>query len=233
MLKELLSIFKGDSPLKETSVDFTRMLQIAREMVLEANIIYWDKKGDQPEQREALYRRDLEVNKLERAIRRRIATHLAVHAPRDVPYCLMMMSLVKDVERVGDYAKNLVDIADLVSEPLPDHPLIQELMEIRTVVEGFADNAEQVFVTSDSARAANLIREGRNISRRCDDLVIKTASSEFSAAVAVKVGVGARFYKRIEAHVLNILSSVIMPLHKLDYFDEDLLPGMESDYAED
>jgi hypothetical protein len=34
---------------------------------------------------------------------------------------------------------------------------------------------------------------------------------------------GARFYKRIAAHVLNVLSSVVMPLHKLDYYDEKRL----------
>ena len=34
---------------------------------------------------------------------------------------------------------------------------------------------------------------------------------------------GARFYKRIGAHVLNVLSSVVMPLHKLDYYDEKRL----------
>jgi hypothetical protein len=30
-----------------------------------------------------------------------------------------------------------------------------------------------------------------------------------------------RFYKRIGGHVLNVLSSVVMPLHKVDYYDED------------
>jgi hypothetical protein len=31
---------------------------------------------------------------------------------------------------------------------------------------------------------------------------------------------GTRFYKRLGAHVLNVLTSVVMPLHKLDYYDE-------------
>ena len=35
---------------------------------------------------------------------------------------------------------------------------------------------------------------------------------------------GARFYKRIGGHVLNVLSSVVMPLHKVDYYDEDDIP---------
>ena len=34
---------------------------------------------------------------------------------------------------------------------------------------------------------------------------------------------GARYYKRIESHLLNILSGVVMPLHKLDYYDEKVL----------
>ena len=33
-----------------------------------------------------------------------------------------------------------------------------------------------------------------------------------------------RYYKRFAGHVLNILSSVVMPLHKLDYYDEDEIP---------
>ena len=32
---------------------------------------------------------------------------------------------------------------------------------------------------------------------------------------------GTRYYKRIGGHVLNVLSSVVMPLHKVDYDDED------------
>ena len=31
----------------------------------------------------------------------------------------------------------------------------------------------------------------------------------------------ARYYKRIGGHALNVLSAVVMPLHKVDYYDED------------
>ncbi len=34
-----------------------------------------------------------------------------------------------------------------------------------------------------------------------------------------------RSYKRISGHVLNVLSSVVMPLHKIDYYDEDEVAG--------
>jgi hypothetical protein len=35
-----------------------------------------------------------------------------------------------------------------------------------------------------------------------------------------------RFYKRIAAHLSNVLSAVVMPLHKLDYFDEREVDGL-------
>jgi hypothetical protein len=38
---------------------------------------------------------------------------------------------------------------------------------------------------------------------------------------------GCRYYKRIGGHVLNILSSVVMPLHKIDYYDEDEIARIE------
>ena len=30
-----------------------------------------------------------------------------------------------------------------------------------------------------------------------------------------------RYYKRVTAHLLNIISSLVVPLDELDYFDED------------
>ena len=38
---------------------------------------------------------------------------------------------------------------------------------------------------------------------------------------------GARHYKRILAHLMNVLSGVVMPLHKLDFFDEKHLDAVD------
>ena len=32
-----------------------------------------------------------------------------------------------------------------------------------------------------------------------------------------------RFYKRVGGHLLNVVSSVVMPLHKVDFYDEQLV----------
>src|SRR5690606_32643520 len=54
---------------------------------------------------------DKKVNQLEREIRRELIVHSSVFGGIDSPAVLVYMSVVKDIERVGDYAKNLLDLA--------------------------------------------------------------------------------------------------------------------------
>ena len=159
------------------------------------------------------------------AIRKQVSAHLTIGSGReDAPYCLLLMSLVKDVERIGDYCKNVAGIYDDGGGPLPADEREDELREIRSIVEETFRVVGEVFEESDAERALDLIRRGREVNHRCDALVSRIASSQYDAATTTSMVLATRYYKRIEAHLLNILSGVVMPLHKLDYYDEDSLP---------
>ncbi len=222
MLKELLSIFRGSQPMEAATADFTRMLELAQELILEATVVYWG-RAQSPEERTALYDKDVRLNKLQRRVRKHVVAQLSGPVPSNVPYGLLLMSLVKDVERIGDYAKNLTELAVWVEEPMPEDELSGELREITRAVESLAREAAQVFTRSDVERARELILEGRGVAKRCDDLVRGVAKSNYSAGLAVKAAVGARFLKRVDGHLLNLLTAVVMPLHKLDYYDENAM----------
>jgi len=223
MLKELLSIFRTSEPLAEMGDNFSKMLGLTYEMTIKAGEVYFS-ESLQADERTAIYKTDVKVNKLERRIRKQVIAHLSLAKERtSVPYCLLLMSIVKDVERIGDYAKNLSEARDYHPSALPEDEIVHEMQEIRTQVErGFSEISE-VFAASDHERAVELIREGRDLTRRCDAVVGRVARSDYPASTATSIVMGARFYKRIAAHVLNVLSSVVMPLHKLDYYDEKRL----------
>lgn len=224
MLKHLLNILRSEEPLSAMGENFSRMLKLTHETTLKAGEVYFGKEVS-PEERTWIYKQDVKVNKLERAIRKQVIAHLSISRnAADLPYCLLLMSLVKDVERLGDYAKNLTEVTDLCSGPLPDDDLVAELREIRSGVESAFEVTSDVFEESDIERAIELIRQGQDIAHRCDVLVEKIAQSNHGACTATSLVLGTRFYKRIGAHVLNVLSSVVMPLHKLDYYDEKELP---------
>jgi phosphate uptake regulator len=221
MFRELLSIFRSKNVLSEMGENFSGMLQLAHEMTLSAGTVFFGKKASQ-EERDRLYQQDIRVNQSERTIRKQVVAHLSLQGNRlDVPYCLLLMSLVKDVERMGDYAKNILELADLGPDQFPDDEAIQELKSIRLGVEELFKAALELLSSSESDRALLLIREGRKIAQRSDVLIEKVARANYDASTTTALVLGTRYYKRIGGHLLNVISSVVMPLHKVDYFDED------------
>jgi phosphate uptake regulator len=224
MLRELISIFRSSDPLREMGEQFAEMLRIARELTLKAGSIFFE-GITAPEERTWIYDHDVQVNELQRQIRKRVIAHLSLSGNTlNLPYCLLLMSLVKDVERIGDYAKNLSEIGEFFTGPLPDDDIVAELREIRQGVETAFAGVAEVFDQSDHQAAMGLIHQGKAMARRCDVLVAKTATSNYDASTTAAVVLATRHYKRIGGHVLNILSSVVMPLHKIDYYDEDSIP---------
>jgi phosphate transport system protein len=223
MLRELLKFFRSDDAVTRMTDDFSRMLGLARDLTVRAGRIFFG-DSDDPEELGRINAEDVEINKLERHIRKQVIAHLTLSTSRaDVTYCLLLMSLVKDVERLGDYATNVAEIRDEGGGPLPDDEFSAELREIRTAVEATFAAASEVFESSDSDRALDLIKEGRKVTGRCDDLIGQVARSSHDAATTTTLVLGSRYYKRLEAHLLNVLSGVVMPLHKVDYYDERVL----------
>lgn len=228
MLSELLSIFRPGNPLQAMADNFARMLELTREQTLKASEIYF-RRSTSPEDRTQIRKMDVKVNKLEREIRKQVISYLSIRSTRaQIPYTLLLMSLVKDVERIGDYAKNLCEVVDFSTDPMPDDEITAELRESRSFVESTFGSAAEIFAESDRERAIQLITEGRDLAKRSDALLQKIARSDYDASQTTAAVLGTRYYKRIGAHLLNILSSVVMPLHKLDYYDEDSAALIES-----
>ena len=221
MLQELLKIFKTGDALSGMAHDFAKMLKLSCEMTATAGAIYFREPVEAGE-RTRIYEKDIAVNMLERTIRKRVVTHVSTHGNTpDLPYCLLLMSLVKDVERIGDYAKNVSEVVDIYSGELPDDDVLAELREIRTGVESALEAAGRVFTESDRDTALGLLRKGKDYADRSDRLLSRIAQLEYDSGKTTALVLGARYYKRIGGHLLNVLSSVVMPLHKVDYYDED------------
>ena len=215
MLKELLTILSSENPLGPMGDNFVRMIGLTRDMAITAGDIFFAQHGS-PEERTRIYETDVEVNKLQRSIRKQVVAHLSLpNNALDVPYCLLLTSLVKDVERLGDYAKNLSELVDIHPGPLPDDEIMAELKEIRGGVEDAFAAAAEVFAKSDAERAIQLIHRGRDLAHRAEALIHRIARAPYDASTTAAMVLATRYYKRFSGHVLNVLSSVVMPLHKI------------------
>lgn len=222
MLRELKALFSPQEPLAEMGENFARMIDLTGESVREAGEAFFGPGPLDEALEHSIRRRDIQVNKLQRKIRRQVVGHLSLERTgSDVPYCLLVMSLVKDVERLGDYAKNLAGIRSLHPDPLPDDDLVRELADVRDWVAADYKILSEVIDTHDEARARKLVIEGRNIARRLDAMIFDAVDRAYPGRTTATLVLGMRFYKRIVAHVVNVLTGVVQPLHKLDYYDED------------
>jgi phosphate transport system protein len=222
VFKELVRILRGEDPARDLTRDFAEMREIAAAQVVQASRYFWHPPCT-PEQRQAIYDQDIRVNKLERSIRKRMVALLASSSLLDHAHFMVLMSVAKDVERIGDYAKNLVEAAEFWCGPMPEDDNVRELEQIWSIVERMLEEVTSAVQHTDAVLAQGLNARGRATINRCDALIEAIARSDYHAALAVKLALGTRYYKRICGHMLNVLSSIIMPLHKLDYFDEKLL----------
>jgi phosphate uptake regulator len=163
-----------------------------------------------------VYKRDVEINRRERRIRKEIVEHLSLHPGGDMPACLVLMSVVKDAERVGDYSKNLLEVAQAMHKEFNDLRHHEEIVEIAHHVIEIFENTISSFKDSDTDLARDVVMDEGAMTRRCDALIEQIANSDLSANEAVCTAMVVRFLKRIEAHLSNIASSVVLPVHRLD-----------------
>ncbi len=221
MFKNFLSFWSGKDFLSQILEDFNKMQEETKQMftdVLSKLLESKEEKG----LKDKIYSLDKRVNELEREIRKRIVEHLSVQPTIDVPACLLMMSVVKDSERIGDYCKNLYEVTELLQGSL-DKTRFGGLFDNmdRQLVEEF-DKTIGAFKNSDAQLAKDVLNIETGIVKNCDDILKKLSKSDLRTNEAVCYTLMARYFKRIAAHLANIGSSVILPISDLDFFDEKL-----------
>jgi phosphate uptake regulator len=163
---------------------------------------------------------DRKVNELEREIRRELLVHSSVFGGIDTPAVLVYMSIVKDIERVGDYAKNLLDLA-LDGANFSTAPDVEEWQRLRAEVSQYITEAGDAFRTRDGQVSRRLLTRGDRLLDAFDEQVSSLVKADEQGTQAVARALAHRYLKRVVAHLMNVLSAVVMPLDKLDYFDDD------------
>jgi phosphate transport system protein len=219
MFKNLLSFWKGKDFLLQVMEDFKVMLDEAESMF---EIVCARLTGgrDEPELKERIYKIDKKINDLQKEIRRRIVEHLSLQPTVDVNACLILMSVVKEAERLGDYSKNLYEVTQLLAHPI-DKALFSRHFDSldRDIVKLFGQTKD-AFIDADEEEARSTWDYHRRINTTCDKIVADVARSDLSVNEAVCLALVARHFKRIVSHLVNIATSVVLPLSDLDYFDE-------------
>ena len=219
MFKNLLSFWKGKDFLVQVLEDFKIMLDDSESM-FEAVCVQLLGGTKEPGLKDKIHKIDKQVNSLQREIRRRIVEHLSLQPTVDVNACLILMSVVKDAERLGDYSKNLYEVTELLVQPIEKELFSEYFDELDRKILGLFQQTKKAFIEADEDLARSAWEYEKTIAKGCDKIVERLAQSNLPVNQAVCFTLVARHFKRIVAHLVNIATSVVLPLSDLDYFDE-------------
>jgi len=161
---------------------------------------------------------DKGINEAQQEVRRSLLIHAAVNAD-ELPLVLQYASVVKDAERIGDYSKNLYDLVKFGAnfEGEPDE---EELESYREKVSQLIIDAADVFEARDADAAQHLLNKADAFLDEYDTQVKAAYEWTGETSDAVARALYFRFLKRTTAHVMNVLTSLVQPLDRLDYYDE-------------
>jgi phosphate transport system protein len=221
MFNNLLSFWKGKDFLTKVLEDFGTMLDDASQMynLIIKQIIY---KEETEGLKQKIYDIDQEINTKEKDVRKKIIEHLAIQPSVDVTTSLVLMSVVKDAERLGDYSKNLFEISELLIDPINKKTYDGIFGDIDVELAKFFIETKQAFIESDEALARKAWDHKQNISTKCDSIIESLSTCDLSVNEAVCYTLIARYFKRLSSHLTNISTSVIVPLADLDYYSENI-----------
>jgi phosphate transport system protein len=163
---------------------------------------------------------DQKVNRLERQIRREIVVHASVFGGLDTPTVLVFMSVVKDIERVGDYSKNILDLA-LDGANFGEIPDAAEWRSLAAEISQYIADAAVAFRARDAKRCRELFIRGDELLDHFDDSVSALVRGDDEGPQAVPRALAHRYLKRVVAHLMNLLTAVVSSVDRLDFFAED------------
>ena len=221
MFKQIFNLFKSDSLYQQALEECYEMLDIDLEMFQESINVLRNK--DDSESSFDIAKTDVKINKFERSVRRKVMTHLAVSGNEDLGSGLILTSVVIDIERIGDYTKNIYDLSKFYSKRLNGAELEKDLKEVEDNVIDLFQNSIKAFKDQDISLARQLMKDYKeNISKQSDKITndIISGKMNIEADTATAIAMYSRYLKRIAAHSRNLISSIVNPFERIGYKEQ-------------
>lgn len=159
------------------------------------------------------------VDEGERMVRRSVLEHLSFNPHQDLVLSLVLVSMVQDAERTGDFAQGIAELAPLAGSERRG-PFRDDLEAVSQRVLPLFDACEAAFRQADSAAAQRVGEAAAEVGRELEGFVVRVAGSDLSADMAVVYSGAARSLRRVAAHLGNIASTVTQPYDRIRHEDE-------------
>ena len=170
--------------------------------------------------RDDLYNTDKAINELHREVRREMIIHSAVNSRNlDIPLLLSYMTMSKDIERIGDYCKNLFEIAE-TGNSFAKGDELDTYMELKNDIGKLIVYLQSCLNLDDESKVQDLITLGSSLNNDLDEKITALLEDKEKIQYPVATTLFYRYLKRIVSHIVNAATAIIMPTDQIDYLDE-------------
>jgi phosphate transport system protein len=224
MFKELIDALRQRPLIGQMWSEMDEMMRDAVDMYRPIASVLAGREELTKVTRDRVYETDRRINHLQRKIRKQLVEHLVASPGSHVPISLVLMSITKDAERVGDICKNLLEVAEAAKTPPGVGKYGERVRGLLAEGEALFEPTATGLINSDKKTASAALESARALAHKCDAMINDLMGDDLPTRDAVLLTLTARYLKRVSLHLSNIASSVVMPLHRMDYFDEEGSP---------
>ncbi|MEM7322098.1 MAG: PhoU domain-containing protein [Actinomycetota bacterium] len=164
---------------------------------------------------------DQRINQTEQQLRSELMVHVAVKGATDIGSVLAFTLLLKKIERVGDQAKNILDLAEN-GVSLAGKPETDSLMEERQILSAYFAEAGELLTSADPSSEA-LDDYGDRVTATMasyQSAIDGYMSSERPGHEVVPLAIYYRYLRRIAANLLGVVRTSAESVPHIDYLDD-------------
>ncbi len=220
IFREIVNLWKSEDLLSQAWDESYKMMMLSNEMFTQA--IKYLREGENDETIRMLKKRDVEINTFQRDVRKKVVTHYAISQDiDDLPNGLVLLNMVIDVERVGDYTKNILDLALNHPNIIKSEEFSEDLYHVeQEVISRFSKTIEAIHTQDADVAQSMMVSYKETLTSVSDDIVNGCISGKITLgdeSKTVSLALYARYLKRIGAHLKNITTVLINPFDAVGY----------------
>lgn len=204
--KSALEILKKDQEMFE-NVCNALMETISREEVSKEKDIIKE-----------ISKEDDKINEYASEVRKHILEYLAENSAPDVKSSLVLTSLIIDLERLGDYTKDLAKITLFDPINLFDGGYLNIIKDYKEHLMKLFEHTIVAFGQNDKDMAEEVMKMNKEFRKKSEKLLLElNDDSRLRKRDAITYTLMTRYFRRVAGHLENIASSVISPFPYLGF----------------
>ena len=165
-----------------------------------------------------VYATDKKINAAQIEVRQMVFEHLVANPKTDLVTSVILLSTIIDVERIGDYAKNLDQLLPRLKGAWPTRAPFDEIAGMRDELLQMFEDTHVAMRKGDAKLATAVMDQQHRFGRRCEAIVdIFCNGSDATNCEAVVGTLAVRYLKRISAHLSNLSSGVVNPIDRIGF----------------